>query len=111
MHESTYISQTDLAYRKERGQFFTPPSIARLMMRWILQDQPKTILDPAFGLGIFYDELCELHLINQPTFVGYEIDNRILSYLDHKTNQANFKIIIQDYLESEHHLFDDIFDG
>jgi adenine-specific DNA-methyltransferase len=73
-----------------------------------MQDQPKTILDPAFGLGIFYDELCKLDLTYQPTFVGYEIDEHILSYLYHKANQANFEIIAADYLESDHHLFDAI---
>ena len=57
MRESEYINQTTFARRKEYGQFFTPPAVARLMAQWVVKNQPETILDPAFGLGVFYDEI------------------------------------------------------
>ena len=60
MLESDYIKNTPVSHRKNYGQFFTPPSVSRLMAQWVLKDEPKSILDPAFGLGIFYDEVIKL---------------------------------------------------
>lgn len=60
MHESKYIAETSLTHRKDYGQFFTPPSVAQLMAKWVLKADPKTILDPAFGLGVFYDEIIKI---------------------------------------------------
>ncbi|MBN2063271.1 MAG: SAM-dependent DNA methyltransferase [Sedimentisphaerales bacterium] len=87
-----------MAYRKEYGQFFTPPVVSDLMVRWLIKDNPKRILDPAFGLGVFFDSVNDLY--NQPfEFTGYEIDNQLLDYL--APNQSvNLNIINGDYLES-----------
>ncbi|QFY88608.1 SAM-dependent DNA methyltransferase [Magnetovirga frankeli] len=57
MHESEYIKNTSISHRKKYGQYFTPKLVSRLMAQWILQDKAETILDPAFGLGVFYDEI------------------------------------------------------
>jgi type I restriction-modification system DNA methylase subunit len=31
MHESKYILETQIDYRKKFGQYFTPPKVARIM--------------------------------------------------------------------------------
>jgi len=108
MVESKYISETSLSYRKDYGQFFTPSSIAQLMAKWVMKDNPKTILDPAFGLGIFYDEIEKIESQQQIQFIGYEIDKRILTYLNPKGNKKNLKIINSDYLEAKVTTFDGI---
>lgn len=108
MDESRYIKQTPVSHRKNYGQFFTPRSIARLMVQWVLKDNPATVLDPAFGLGVFYDEIIIANPGQQLQFTGYEIDKSIISYLDYSENKNNLKIINSDYLEAKLGTFDGI---
>lgn len=106
MLESKYTDETTLNHRKDYGQFFTPIPVARLMARWVMKDNPETILDPAFGLGIFYDELTKIDSINKVHFVGYEIDKKIFRFINHANH--NLEVINSDYLEAEAGKFDGI---
>ncbi len=108
MLESKYIKETPLNYRKNYGQFFTPSSVARLMVKWVLRDNPKTILDPAFGLGVFYDETIKIKPNSQIFFSGYEIDNRIINFFNYHANNFNCRVNNQDYLQTEAGFFDGI---
>jgi len=108
MFESKYISNTTLSYRRDYGQFFTPLPIANLMVRWVLKDCPRTLLDPAFGLGVFYDTMIKIVTTQPVEFTGYEIDESIISYLNHNIIKSNLRIINKDYLETESGLFDGI---
>jgi len=108
MRESEYIKTTPISSRKEYGQFFTPPSVARLMIQWILRSKPETILDPAFGLGVFYDEIVNIKPKPQIQFIGYEIDNNIISYLDDINNKTNLELYNADYLETDPKKYDAI---
>ena len=52
--ERRYIERSSIEHRKSFAQFFTPYHIADVMAEWILQKSSiQTILEPAFGLGIF----------------------------------------------------------
>jgi len=73
-----------------------------------MNDCPKSILDPAYGLGIFYDEIKKISPHENIQFTGYEIDKRILDYLEPDDNTANLKIINGDYLEADIGTFDAI---
>ena len=108
MRESEYIKNTPISHRKEYGQFFTPPAVSRLMMQWVLKNKPSTILDPAFGLGVFYDEVIKSDPKRQIKFTGYEIDSDILGYLGGNGKQQNLIINNHDYLEAKSSLFDGI---
>jgi adenine-specific DNA-methyltransferase len=108
MLESKYIERTNIQHRKDYGQFFTPPSVARLMVKWVMKDNPETILDPAFGLGVFFDEVVKRHSGQQPYFIGYEIDNNILAFLNNDGFSLNLEVINGDYLEAESGSFDGI---
>jgi len=109
MHElEKYISDTSISYRKDYGQFFTPFPVARLMASWITKDQPKTILDPAFGLGIFYEAVMDIVLDKNFKFIGYEIDRRILDYVYFKNKTNNLEIYNEDFLESPIRYYDAI---
>ena len=70
MREHDYILEIPISYRKDFGQFFTPSSVAHLMAEWVMKDYPKTILDPAFGLGIFYDEIKKIYSSQKLPFYG-----------------------------------------
>lgn len=109
MHEAKYISEVPISYRRVYGQFFTPSSIARIMTQWVLKDNPKTILDPAYGLGVFYDEIVKADCHKQIHFFGYEIDEKIISYLNYDNeHKKNLNIIRSDYLEADLGTFDGI---
>ncbi len=103
MHESKYISTASPSHRKKLGQYFTPYNIAKLMVAWVTKDNPSVIMDPAFGLGVFYDILKDKNV----KYIGYEIDENIISYV--KQNFDNrIEIHIADYLESNNRKFDAI---
>ena len=108
MHEAKYKEDTSLEYRKDLGQFFTPATVAGLMTKWIVKDNPKTILDPAFGLGVFYEEVQQYVDEKKAKFIAYEIDGRILNYFDRERNSCNLEIRNEDYLESGNENFDAI---
>jgi adenine-specific DNA-methyltransferase len=104
MRESNYISETPISYRKDYGQFFTPSSVAQMMATYVMKDDPKTILDPAFGLGIFYEVIININPRKKIQLTGYEIDERILNYFH--CNATDLTIIKGDFLESEMAYFD-----
>ena len=108
MRERDYILEIPIGYRKDFGQFFTPSSVAHLMAKWVMKDYPKAILDPAFGLGVFYDEIKKIGSSKKVQFTGYEIDERILSYLDLAKSATDLKVINGDYLEADITTFDGI---
>ncbi len=108
MLESEYIKNTPVRHRKDYGQFFTPSSVARLMAQWVLRDKPETVLDPAFGLGVFYDEVIKLKPNHPIEFLGYEIDSNIISYLNGINNKKDLKLCNADYLETAPNTYDGI---
>lgn len=108
MRESKHISETPISYRKDYGQFFTPAPIAHLMAEWVMKGSPETVLDPAFGLGVFYDEIIKINSSQKVRFIGYEIDEHILAYFNHDGSKSNLTIINDDYLEANAGAFDGI---
>jgi len=108
MRELKYIAETPLNHRKDYGQFFTPMCVARLMVQWVLKDNPETVLDPAFGLGVFYDEAIKTPSGNQVHFIGYEIDRNIFEFLNRNGDSPYLRVINSDYLEAEAEKFDGI---
>ena len=109
MHEVEYVGSTSVAHRKDYGQFFTPLPVARLMIQWVLADGPASVLDPAFGLGIFYDAAEQSRSFHHlQRFVGYEIDDRILSHFARHASSDNLEVRNQDYLGAEVGTFDGI---
>ena len=109
MREAEYVKSTSAAHRKDHGQFFTPLPVARLMTQWVLEDGPAAVLDPAFGLGVFYDAAAQSdNFRDGQRFVGYEIDDCIISYLGQRAANGNLEIRHQDYLEINAGTFDGI---
>jgi hypothetical protein len=78
------------------------------MVQWVLKDNPETVLDPAFGLGVFYDEAIKIPSGNQVHFIGYEIDRNIFEFLNPKGDSPYLRVINSDYLEAETEKFDGI---
>ena len=53
MRESKYIDETPLNHRKDYGQFFTPPPVARLMAEWVMKDNPEKDTRPCIWFRCF----------------------------------------------------------
>ena len=47
--------------KKELGQFFTEPAIARFMVKLVLENNLHNVLDPAVGMGVFTQIITETH--------------------------------------------------
>ena len=96
--EKEYAQTVSLEHRKKFAQFFTPFVVAEFMTNWVLGNKElKTVLDPAFGLGIFARAIRQK---NVNCFIkGFEIDETILqeanAIFEHEKNTS---ISLKDYM-------------
>ena len=49
--ETNYKLSANKSHRKDMGQFFTPNLVADWMAKWVVEKNPKTILEPSIGFG------------------------------------------------------------
>ena len=75
--EKEYSQMVSLEHRKKFAQFFTPFPIAEFMAKWITGNKNlNTVLDPAFGLGIFARAIRQTN--KECSIKGFDIDEDIL---------------------------------
>jgi adenine-specific DNA-methyltransferase len=103
-----YVACSDDARRREAGQFFTPPIVARYMANaaGALHNQAR-VLDPGAGVGILSCAICESALLQQLsslTIVAYESDpvlhtlcNFTLNYARDFLQEHGVKLFIELY--------------
>ena len=99
--ELDYAQQVSLEHRKKFAQFFTPYPIAELMVSWLLKNRNlHTVLEPAFGLGVFSRALLSKKAGLQ--IKGFEIDKRVLEKAQKEFNgQENVYLLLEDYLYND----------
>lgn len=90
---------------KQLGQVGTPEPIARLMAKWVMSAKPRTVLDPAVGLGGLLSACRRLN--SEATLVGVECDIETLQRAKAAAPRGT-KLILADYLKSEAGLFNGI---
>jgi adenine-specific DNA-methyltransferase len=90
---------------RQLGQVATPEPIAALMAKWVVSAKPRTVLDPAAGLGGLL-VACR-HLDKQAKLVGVERDLETLQRAK-ATAPNGAKLILADYLKSDGGNFDSI---
>ena len=96
--EKEYTKKVSLSHRKKYAQFFTPEPIAELMVDWLLKAKSiSTLLEPAFGLGIFTRKV--LTQRKDITITGFDVDNIIFDTAkkNFRENQ-NLNLHLEDYL-------------
>ncbi|RPH28697.1 MAG: SAM-dependent DNA methyltransferase [Bacteroidales bacterium] len=106
--EKEYSLLVSIEHRKKFAQFFTPFSIAEFMAEWILGNESlKTVLDPAFGLGIFARAI---RLSNKDCSIkGFDIDETILNQaLKLFEDEDKTSIYLKDYMFND---WDNRYDG
>ena len=96
--EKIYSEKTSLTHRKEFAQFFTPQPIANLMADWLLGNKSlKTVLEPAFGLGIFSRTLIEKK--GNLKIKGFDIDETIFNEAkQYFESFKNVSLNLEDYM-------------
>jgi adenine-specific DNA-methyltransferase len=59
---------------KLRGGYYTSRGLAGFLLRWVLQSNPRLVLEPSCGDGIFFRMLAELGGGGVETFTGFEVE-------------------------------------
>ncbi len=90
---------------KQMGQVATPEPVAAVMARWVMSPKPRTVLDPAAGLGGLLAACRQIDGCVQ--LVGVERDVETLRRAK-TTAPRGAKLILADYLKSDAGLFDGI---
>ena len=96
--ENDYSKSISIEHRKKFAQFFTPFPIADLMVKWILGNENlKTVLEPAFGLGVFSRAI--LNHKEEIEIKGFEIDEIIFRNTKRYFEDIeNVSLLLQDYM-------------
>jgi adenine-specific DNA-methyltransferase len=107
--EKEYSKTISLEHRKKFAQFFTPFQLASLMVDWLLGNKDlKTVLEPAFGLGVFSRAL--LNKKSELSIKGFDVDSTI--YLKAKQifeDTATVELHLEDYMFNDwNHKYDGI---
>ena len=61
---------------REKGQFWTPAWLARVMARWVTEHNPECLFDPAVGPGTFFS--AARHIGYTGPFQGFELHETAL---------------------------------
>ena len=105
--ENEYIKQVTIEHRKKYAQFFTPASIAEIMANWILgNNRIKTILEPAFGLGVFSRFLLSKGI--NLSIKGFDTDEIIYKEAKKHFSDQPVSLHLQDYMFND---WDNRYDG
>jgi adenine-specific DNA-methyltransferase len=59
-----------------KGQFWTPPWLAKAMSAWVTSERPHLLFDPAVGPGTFFAAAREMGF--KGGFAGFELDDAVL---------------------------------
>ena len=99
--ENDYSKLISLDHRKKFAQFFTPFPIADLLAKWLLGNKNLgTVLEPAFGLGIFSRAL--LNSNENLIIKGFEIDDVIYENAQqHFFDVDNVNLYLKDYIYND----------
>lgn len=98
--EQQYTQTTNLSHRKKFAQFFTPEPIANYMARWAVgRATESTVLEPAFGLGIFSRSVRKLS--PECHIVAYDIDPYIYKVATENIKDSkHITLLNENYLTS-----------
>ncbi len=99
--EANYSKTVSIEHRKKFAQFFTPEIIAKIMCKWLLgNSELKTVLEPAFGLGIF-----SRILLNEKSSVrikGFDVDDVIFEQAQKIfSGEKRVNLILDDYMNND----------
>lgn len=86
---------------KLRGAYYTEPQIATFLLKWVLHIQPKSILEPSCGDGVFLRSLSSLNTNGLNEIKGFEIEPAEVEkakYSASELKNVNVEILSRDFL-------------
>ena len=60
--------------QKLRGGYYTPLDLAAFLARWVREINPKTVLEPSCGDGVFFEAFDQVGGFEKVTITGIELD-------------------------------------
>ena len=99
--------KSDESVEKLRGGYYTPPYLAEIMVDWVLDGNPSSILEPSCGDGIFFQallyQLKNKHPSSIKSLTGVEmIESELAKVQSYAEDLAKYNItqslINQDFL-------------
>lgn len=94
--EKSYRELVPIAHRKRFAQFFTPEPVAQLMIDWVFQVHPVTILDPSVGPGVFLRLIGREH--HATKLLGIDVDPVVLAAARATLGLDSADVIAHDFL-------------
>ncbi|GJQ63930.1 MAG: restriction endonuclease [Melioribacteraceae bacterium] len=87
--------------QKLRGGYYTPEILADFINRWVLESNPKQILEPSCGDGVFFESFFNTFRdsIMLTAFEINESESRKAEQRFYQNNYNNFKIFNKDFLK------------
>ncbi|TBZ78309.1 methyltransferase domain-containing protein [Rhizobium leguminosarum bv. viciae] len=87
--------------QKLRGGYYTPSDLAAFIARWVKQIEPKHVLEPSCGDGVFFGALAELEGFEKTKVTGFELDAEEAEKARARSRDLGLKAAIhaQDFLE------------
>lgn len=101
---------------KLRGGYYTPPDIASFLTKWILEINPKHLLEPSCGDGVFIEALSKLGARSVKSVTALEIETSEAAIAREKgkhLKKIKFDLYTEDFLRWSllHFLKEPLFDG
>ncbi|MBK8267503.1 MAG: N-6 DNA methylase [Planctomycetes bacterium] len=92
--------------RRRLGQVFTPRIVADWMTQWVCSNQPRSILEPSLGAGVFVDaidaQFRDNAMLFKPEVDAYEIDDALVAeYMRRSPSSINVRCIHADFLTAK----------
>ena len=102
--DEIYMNLIPQQYRRQYGQFFTPPKVAKFMANWVISGGARKILDPGVGTGVFLSQIYRMIEDKKNLYlVGVDIDPLMLNSTFIRLrllgmNADNLQLIKEDFL-------------
>jgi adenine-specific DNA-methyltransferase len=77
--------------QKLRGGYYTPPDLAAFLARWVKAINPKRVLEPSCGDGVFFDALRHVKGFTRTAITAFELDADEAAKADNRARQAGLK--------------------
>lgn len=87
--------------QKLRGGYYTPFDLALFLTRWVAEINPRKVLEPSCGDGIFLESIAEVSSMRDAQVMGFELEPDEAAKAHQRINAAGLKdalILNEDFL-------------
>ncbi len=101
--DRAFLETVPYERRKDLGQFCTPPTVARAMVRWACGNRPRRFLDPAVGAGVFLSELARAEIDGIREVLAFDVDAGAIGVARRRVEPgrfASFRVRKADFLSA-----------